>query len=178
MSSHPYHIPRRASSPATSSTLSASPPSSDQINAACIEDEDADLLQSSQSSQSSRIVSVAQNDTHGQTLLVISKIELIFETMVDILADGGEALSIPYRGRDSPQQPLASLRFPGKTVNEATKFSKSSPQIHLTLSGHMLMLVASPAVARMMRIMDLCRDALMSGRIITKRSVVGFPRFS
>lgn len=177
MTSYPWQIPRRTSSPATSSTLYASPSSSDHgVNAACVEGEDEDLLL--QSSQSSRIVSVPQNDAYEQTRLVISNIELIFESMVDVLAGGGDALSIPYRSRDTPQQPLGSLKFPGRTVNEATKFSKSALRVTLPCEGPSLTLISSPPAARMVRVMELCRDALISGRIITKRCVFALSHFS
>lgn len=65
-----------------------------------------------------------QNDVQEQTRLVIAKIERIFEIMVDVLAGGGDALTVPYRSRNTPQQPLSTLQFPGRTVSEATKFSQ------------------------------------------------------
>ncbi|KUI70123.1 Meiotic recombination protein rec12 [Cytospora mali] len=67
--------------------------------------------------------------------------------MVDILAGGGDSLSIPYRSRSTPQRAQGALRFPGANVQEATKFT------------------------RMMRIMELAREALVSGRLITKRNI-------
>ncbi|KUI54729.1 Meiotic recombination protein SPO11 [Cytospora mali] len=99
-------------------------------------------------SQSSRIVAVPQNAIQdNQTGLVISKIENSFAAMVDILAGGGDFLSIPYRSRSASQRAQGALRFPGSNVQEATKFT------------------------RMMRIMELAREALVSGRLITKRNI-------
>lgn len=86
-----------------------------------LESEASDL---SQSSQSSRIVNVPQNVAQNHSRLVIAKIEAIFASMVDVLAEGGGALSIPYRRRNSPQRPLGMLKFPGRNVAEATRFSQ------------------------------------------------------
>ncbi|ROW09310.1 hypothetical protein VPNG_05798 [Cytospora leucostoma] len=103
---------------------------------------------SSPSSLPSRIVTVPQNASQNNlTGLVISKIEDIFTSMIDTLADGSGSLSIPYRSRNSPRQPLGALRFPGNSVQEATKFT------------------------RMIRIMELAREALVSGHLITKRNI-------
>jgi hypothetical protein len=86
-------------------------------------------LDISQSSQSSRIVTVNNGDSDRvQNYLVISKIEEIFATMVDVLAEGGDALVIPYRRRTA-QREEGVLRFPGSTVQEAIKFSQC-------ISGH------------------------------------------
>lgn len=65
---------------------------------------------------------------------VISKIEAIFESMVEDLSTGANHLSIPYRSRTSnrrsgarrPQRGSGALTFPGKTPQEAKKFSRSS----------------------------------------------------
>lgn len=122
----------------------------------------------SQLSQPSRIVQVPNNGNHDHHVgLVISKIEDVFESMIDVLAHEGDALSIPYRSRTAPaDQPARALRFPGTTVQEATKFSKYRPCAQNTHnpSDH------EPWVARMIRIMELCREALVAGRLITKRS--------
>lgn len=79
---------------------------------------------SSQSSQTSRLVVVPQDGAADHSHLVIVKIEAIFASMVDVLAQAGDALSIPYRRRNSPQRPLGTLNFPGRSVAEATKFSQ------------------------------------------------------
>ena len=80
-------------------------------------------LDISQSSQSSRIVTVNNGDSDQiQNYRVISKIEEIFASMVDVLAEGGDALVIPYRRRTA-QREEGVLRFPGSTVQEAIKFS-------------------------------------------------------
>ncbi|KAG8160814.1 hypothetical protein KVR01_009078 [Diaporthe batatas] len=101
----------------------------------------------SQSSQSSRIVTVDYGSSGRiQRYLIVSKIEEIFAKMIDVLAEGGDTLVIPYRSGRS-QAGEGVLRFPGSTVNEAIKFT------------------------RMMRIMELAREALMSDRIISKRNI-------
>ncbi|ROW01847.1 hypothetical protein VMCG_05505 [Cytospora schulzeri] len=99
-------------------------------------------------SQPSGIITVPQNESQEtRTGLVISSIEETFASMVDNLAGGGDSMSIPYRSRSSPQRTQGVLRFPGSSVQEATKFT------------------------RMMRIMEFARDALVSGRLVTKRNV-------
>lgn len=85
---------------------------------------------SSQSSQTSRLVDVPRIGAPDHSHLVIVKIEAIFASMVDVLAEAGNALSIPYRRRNSPQRLLGTLNFPGRNVAEATKFSQ------LTHHGH------------------------------------------
>lgn len=86
-----------------------------------------DELDVSQSSQSSRVITIHDDDSgRTQTDAVISKIEEIFATMVDVLAEGGDTLVIPYRRRAS-QREEGVLRFPGSTVQEAIKFSQSFP---------------------------------------------------
>ncbi|KAK7710772.1 endodeoxyribonuclease [Diaporthe eres] len=107
---------------------------------------DHDEFDTSQFSQSSRVITIHGDDSdHTQTDLVVSKIEEIFATMVDVLAEGGDALVIPYRRRASQREGV--LRFPGSTVQEAIKFT------------------------RMMRIMELAREALVSDRLISKRNI-------
>ncbi|KAI7777748.1 hypothetical protein LA080_003095 [Diaporthe eres] len=105
-----------------------------------------DEFDTSQFSQSSRVITIHDDDSDNtQTDLVVSKIEEIFATMLDVLAEGGDALVIPYRRRASQREGL--LRFPGSTVQEAIKFT------------------------RMMRIMELAREALVSDRLISKRNI-------
>lgn len=91
-----------------------------------------------QPSQSSRIVQVPRNASQDQQVgLVITKIEDVFEAMVDNLAHNGNALCIPYRSRKaSPDQPARMLRFPGTTAQEATKFSKHSPPPSTACAEH------------------------------------------
>ncbi|KAI3392711.1 hypothetical protein diail_5268 [Diaporthe ilicicola] len=123
----------------SSSALSASPRFSDGAG--------HDAIDTTQSSQSSRVITIHDLDTDvDQTGLVISKIEDVFEFMVDVLADGGDALIIPYRSRRASRRE-GVLRFPGRSVQEATRF------------------------ARMIRIMELAREALVSGRLISKRNI-------
>lgn len=115
MSSNMPQRERRASS---SSTMSAMSTASDHH----VPGNDENDL--SQSSQSSRVVDVQQNAAQDHAHLVTAKIEAVFEAMVDTLTQGGGALSIPYRNRNSPQRPIGSLNFPGRNVTEATKFSE------------------------------------------------------
>lgn len=115
MSSNSLRRERRASS---SSTLSAMSTDSDHN---VLENGELD---SSQSSQSSRIVNVPRNGAQSHSHLVIAQIEAIFASMVDGLVEPGDVLSIPYRRRNSPQRPLGTLKFPGRSVAEATKFSQ------------------------------------------------------
>lgn len=116
----------------TSSTLSG--PSTIAANDG---QEEQDL---SQASHSSRIVNVSHNaaNAHDRTRAMVAKIEAIFESMVDVLTEGGENLTIPYRcSSHPPQRPLGSLNFPGKNLNEATKFSELAQVIlRSTLSSH------------------------------------------
>lgn len=93
-----------------------------------IYDQNGDL---SQTSQSSRIIQVPADQTHDRQVgLVISKIEDIFESMVDVLATDGDALCIPYRSRTAlPDQPPKMLKFPGSSAQEATKFSKDDRMV-------------------------------------------------
>lgn len=82
-----------------------------------------DAFDASQFSQSSGVITIHDDDSdRTQTDLVISKIEEIFATMVDVLASEGDALVIPYCRRTS-QREGGVLRFPGSTVQEAIKFS-------------------------------------------------------
>lgn len=101
--------------PFTPSGPHTSPLFSDRIS-----NDDFDV---SQVSQSSGVITIHDDDSdRTQTDLVISKIEEIFATMVDVLASEGDALVIPYRRRTA-QRELGALRFPGSTVQEAIKFS-------------------------------------------------------
>lgn len=117
--------------------------------------------------QSPSVITIHDDDSdRTQTDLVISKIEEIFAAMVDVLAEGGDSLVIPYRRRTS-QREGGVLRFPGSTVQEATKFG----QLFLCLKSGRTVLTAPQFAARMMRIMELAREALVSGRLISKRYV-------
>lgn len=99
-----------------------------------------DEFDTSQFSQSSRVITIHDDDSdHAQTDLVVSKIEEIFAAMVDVLAEGGDALVIPYRRRASQREGV--LRFPGSTVQEAIKFSLS---IFLSLASYRNALTVPP----------------------------------
>ncbi|KAK7740899.1 endodeoxyribonuclease [Cytospora paraplurivora] len=120
----------------------------------------------------SSIVTVPQNAFQNNlTGLVISKIEDIFTSMIDTLADGSGSLSIPYCSRNSPQQPLGALRFPGNSVQEATKFSQLVLQLCQPFPIHLKLTAVAKLAARMIRIMELAREALVSGHLITKRNI-------
>lgn len=106
-------LPPLSSSP--SSEAPTSPPFSDNISQV--------EFNSPESSQSSRVVTVNDDDSdRTQTSLVISKIEEIFANMIDVLAQGGDALVIPYRRRLPRDEGV--LRFPGTSQQEAIKFSQ------------------------------------------------------
>lgn len=135
----PYNLrqrQRRVSRSSSASTLSIAETEHDP------EPEQQHGSQSSQSSQSSRIVTVPRGEDHvpaqARALAVVAKIEAIFEAMVDVLTDGGDSLTMPYRrSRDPPERPLGSLKFPGRNLNESAKFSKPachdrqhSPSLH------------------------------------------------
>lgn len=99
-----------------------------------------DEFDNSQLSQSSRVITIPDDGSdRTRTDLVISKIEDIFAAMVDVLAEGGDALIIPYRRRAS-QREGGVLRFPGSTVQEAIKFS----QLPLFLASGAIVLTVPP----------------------------------
>ncbi|PSR80113.1 Spo11/DNA topoisomerase VI subunit A [Coniella lustricola] len=95
-------------------------------------------------SQSSSIV---DNPHLGSPRSALREIEAILQGLTDNLIRGYDTICIPYRSRTASQQPLGQLNFPGRSVNEATKFT------------------------RMVRIMELSRQALLAGRVITKRNI-------
>lgn len=139
-------------------------------------------------SQSSNVASVPQGLGLGpgsnQTGTVIAKIEDILESLFDALNTGNEDFSIPFRSRrtatrtqqqtpatdsqdtnDSQQairQPRDTVNFPGKTAQEAEKFSRSCHSV--------CQACLTPLLARLLSILQLCHKALVSGNIITKRS--------
>lgn len=77
-------------------------------------------------SQSPAIVTVPQDASQdNRTGFVIAKIEDIFASMVDALAGENSSLAIPYRSRGSASRAEGILKFPGSSVQEATKFSES-----------------------------------------------------
>lgn len=65
------------------------------------------------------------HNTHTGTM--ISQIEAIFESMVDSIDADANHISIPYRSRTRSRGSVAldtgALRFPGRTPQEAKKFS-------------------------------------------------------
>lgn len=104
--------------------ISPFPSTPSEASAPLFSDQDGhEQFDHSQSTQSSRIVTFNYGSSDRiQKYLIISKIDGIFERMVDVLAEGGEELVIPYRRGRSQEKGV--LRFPGSTVNEAIKFSE------------------------------------------------------
>ncbi|UKZ93479.1 uncharacterized protein TrAFT101_008394 [Trichoderma asperellum] len=76
---------------------------------------------------------------------VISRIESILESVLDCVAEGKELLIDFATGRED--QTTQKIHFPGKCLQEATKF------------------------ARILLILQLAHDALVSGIVLTKRHI-------
>ncbi|KAK4157192.1 Spo11/DNA topoisomerase VI subunit A [Chaetomidium leptoderma] len=88
----------------------------------------------------------------------ISRIEDLFESIVDAISSGDE-LAIPYQSTRSSQngpsavhprsdaRPMDVVRFPGRTVQEAKRFEA------------------------LFRIIEMSHEALLSGNLITKRNI-------
>ncbi|KAL0779992.1 hypothetical protein CaCOL14_004476 [Colletotrichum acutatum] len=113
--------------------------------------------QLSNPSQSSNVVNIPDPDPHrNATGLAIVKLEDILISARESLLQSRE-ISIPFRTRPSTNRSASNhgpsrttrlaVRFPGRTVEEATKFT------------------------RIMRIMQLSLSALTEGRLITKRNI-------
>ncbi|UQC82028.1 type IIB DNA topoisomerase [Colletotrichum lupini] len=113
--------------------------------------------QLSNPSQSSNVVTIPDPDPHRNAIgLAIVKLEDILISARESLLQSRE-ISIPFRTRPSTNQSTSNhgpsrttrlaVRFPGRTAEEATKFT------------------------RIMRIMQLSLNALTEGRLITKRNI-------
>ncbi|KAK1637656.1 Spo11/DNA topoisomerase VI subunit A [Colletotrichum phormii] len=113
--------------------------------------------QLSNPSQPSTVVTIPDSDpNHNATGLAIVKLEDILIASRESLLQNREIV-IPFRTRPSASRSANScvpfrttrsaVRFPGRTVEEATKFT------------------------RIMRIMQLSLSALTEGRLITKRNI-------
>ncbi|KAM0523072.1 hypothetical protein ACHAPE_001564 [Trichoderma viride] len=88
---------------------------------------------------------VTQPGTTTSAGAVISRIESILESILDCLAEGKElCIDLTTDGDDQTAQ---KVRFPGKCAKEATKF------------------------ARILLILQLAHDALVSGIVLTKRHI-------
>lgn len=91
--------------------------------------------------QPNSVVILPQRESHiTQAGAVISKIEAIFESIMDCLANGAGKLSIPYRNRTATRRsrrtidegeqavdgpnPDGAVTFPGRTPQEARKFGR------------------------------------------------------
>ncbi|EFQ34246.1 type IIB DNA topoisomerase [Colletotrichum graminicola M1.001] len=109
-------------------------------------------------SHSSNVVTIPDHDPQQNTTgAAIAKLEDILAAVRESLSRN-EEMSIPYRSRRSSasrssadparsRTPRSAVRFPGRTVHEATKFS------------------------RLMRILQMSLCTLMAGRTITKRNI-------
>lgn len=107
---------------------------------------------------------------------VISKIEDILQHMVDCIIDEKKELVLYLRSRKSPGNEVPdvtsgaikcsttmkahTIRFPGKTAQEAWKFSMSKCESAYS---------AESCTAAFLRILELCHEALVTGVVITKR---------
>ncbi|KAK1996332.1 type IIB DNA topoisomerase [Colletotrichum falcatum] len=109
-------------------------------------------------SHSSNVVTIPDHDPQQNTTgAAIAKLQDILVSARESLRRN-EEMSIPYRPRPSSasrspadparsRTPRSAVRFPGRTVHEATKFS------------------------RLMRILQMSLSALIAGHTITKRSI-------
>jgi hypothetical protein len=136
---------------------------------------------------SGNVVTLPQQEAQvNRAGAVITQIEAIFESMFDDLSTGANHLSIPYRSRTSNRHSGArragrgsgALTFPGKTPQEAKKFSRSS-NLGLSLQSSLLTrrdLRYFPA--SLLRILQISREALVTGSVISKRFVMFFLLYS
>ena len=109
---------------------------------------------------------------------VISKIEDIFDSIVDCIQNRGKELTIPIKTRaktglqasDASSGAIGSLSdgkiknisFPSRNPQEAWRFSRSSATC-MRLHSHLLL-------AAFLRVLELSHEALVHGGITTKRS--------
>lgn len=98
---------------------------------------------------------------------VVARIETILEAIADSLAACQQlSIALSRRGshRRASETRLEHVCFPGRTVQEARKFGKffATSQILHDLIVHS---------ARILLILQLSHDALVSGTILTKRCV-------
>jgi meiotic recombination protein SPO11 len=146
------------------------------------------------SAPASSIVILPQRESQiSQAGAVISKIEAIFESILDNLENGASNLSIPYRcrtgaarsrhlpGDNEPAtleaRPEGAVLFPGRTPHEAKKFGRKS--WHLSVISVLFLIFSSlPSSVSLLRILDVSRKAIAAGTVITKRSHFPFYLFS
>ncbi|KAK7432420.1 endodeoxyribonuclease [Neonectria magnoliae] len=98
---------------------------------------------------------------------VVTRIETILEAIADSLAACQElSIALSRRGshRRASENRLEHVCFPGRTVQEARKFGKFFFQSRIL--SH---LIVHPA--RILLILQLSHDALVSGTILTKRHI-------
>ncbi len=132
-------------------------------------------------SQPSLLPSPQRQDANSQ---VITKIEKVFESITDGLLHNNDELSISVKIKQSyaasgsldgnsvePTTETRKVNFPGRTANEAWRFSMAC------IIGIRNLLTRSTAV--LFRILELIHEALISNVIVSKRySISRFWRFS
>jgi hypothetical protein len=98
---------------------------------------------------------------------IVDRIEhMIGDIMDDLLAN--RPMVIPLRSRNTGS--MVNVSFPGTTDAEAKRFSGFPRSFHTCMLCFMLLLTSSrSAPACLLLILYMCRDALVSGKIITKR---------
>ncbi|KAB5529027.1 Spo11/DNA topoisomerase VI subunit A [Coniochaeta sp. 2T2.1] len=100
---------------------------------------------------SNNVVTIPERQSQvNQAGAVISKIEAIFESMLDNLDSGGGSISIPYRSRTARGAAARGdgvVSFPGRTRAETNKF------------------------VSLLRILEISRKAIATGSVVTKRNI-------
>ncbi|KAF7553648.1 hypothetical protein G7046_g7054 [Stylonectria norvegica] len=104
----------------------------------------------------------------GNVGTVITRIESVFESVADSVSTQ-EELSIVFSSRRSSRRSLGQHRvehvhFPGRTLQEARKFGMAD-------SGGLRFAVPDIFLARVLLILQLSHNALVSGTILTKRHI-------
>jgi hypothetical protein len=110
---------------------------------------------------------------------VISKIEDMLQHMVECIIGEKKELVLHLKSRMkpgdevldeasgavkcSPTMETRTIRFPGKSAQEAWKFSMSKYEL--------VQVLAEPCTAALLRILELCHEALVVGVVTTKRSL-------
>lgn len=117
--------------------------------------------------------SVARRVSRDQ---VVSTIERHLEAVLDGTAHSDRPLFLPYRSRAAgsgqdlqsqqnlpgPNDRSEGVRFPGRNASESKQFGKK-------LARKLARRVLTLSTVRVLRILELCHQALTSGDIITKR---------
>lgn len=130
--------------------------------------------------QSSNMVALPQRpDQANHAGAVIAKIEAIFESMLEALSSNADQLSVPYRSRTAERRSavrrVGVITFPGRTLQEARKFGRFSTIVNLPATSCCSdASYFSPCLAQLLRIIQISREALVSGFLVTKRLVILF----